>query len=327
MDTRRGKNMTKTIRPQLEIILPVFNEQEVIPSLVNELDQVLEPLRKHFSINFLFVNDGSTDQTFGILMELADRRTDIRVVNLLHNFGHSAAVQAGLDHFEGNLCILMDADMQDSPNVIPEMVDKWKRGAKTVVVERGERSENNRWAFRLFYKLYHRLARQMPSLDFGTFSLLDASTVERLKKLSEQSRYFPGLVAYASGPLASVKAARRPRGAGNSRVGMGGLVSLAITACLSFSHLPIRMVSLLGIISSFVALAFGCGIIAVKIFTVRAIPGWASIMTATAMGSGIQLLCIGLMGEYLSRIYQEVKSRPLYFVGEVIEKGAKRKAA
>lgn len=321
--------MTKTNRPRLEIILPVFNEQEVLFPLVNELDQVLEPVRKGFAINFLFVNDGSTDETGERLQKLADRRTDIRVVNLLHNFGHSAAVQAGLDHFEGDLCILMDADLQDSPNVIPEMVEKWKRGAKTVVVERGERSEGNGWMFRLFYKMYHGLARQMPPIDFGTFSLLDAATVTRLKKMSEQSRYFPGLVAYASGPISSVKAARRPRGAGDSRVGMGGLVHLAITACLSFSHLPIRMVSVLGILSSFFAITFGLGIVAIKLFSSRAIPGWASIMTVTAMGSGVQLLCIGLMGEYLSRIYQEVKSRPLYFVGEVIEKGSstKRKAA
>lgn len=319
--------MTKTNRPRLEIILPVFNEEEVLSPLVNELDQVLEPLRKGFAINYLFVNDGSSDATGALLAELNETRDDVRVVNLLHNFGHSAALQAGLDHFGGDLCILMDADLQDSPNVIPEMIEKWKRGSRTVVVERGARAEAHGWAFRLFYRLYHGLAKQMPPIDFGTFSLLDASTVERVRKLSEQSRYFPGLVAYASGPIASVIAARRPRGAGNSRVGMGGLFQLAITACLSFSHLPIRMVSVLGLLSSAVAIAFGLGIIAIKLFTSRAIPGWASMMTLMAMSSGVQLLCLGLMGEYLSRIYQEVKSRPLYFVGEVREKTSKRKAA
>ena len=319
--------MTKKNRPHLEILLPVYNEQEVIKPLVHELDEVLESLRGEFQINFLIRNDGSSDRTGEILNEISETRDDVRIVNLLHNFGHAAALQAGLDHFEGDLCLLMDADLQDSPNVIPELVEKWKRGAKTIVVERGERGESNSWAFKLFYAIYHRLAKKMPSIDFGTFSLLDASTVVRLKQLGEQSRYFPGLVAYASGPLESVKARRRPRGAGDSRVGLGGLIQLAITACLSFSHIPIRLVSFLGFLSSAFALTVGMSIIAIKILTTKAIPGWASIMTATAISSGVQLLCLGLMGEYLSRIFQEVKSRPLYFVGDVQEKNSRRKAA
>ena len=314
-------------RPTLEIILPVYNEQEVLSPLINELDQVTEPLRRTMEVGYLFVNDGSSDDTPVFLEVLSHKRNDVRVVNLLHNFGHSAALQAGLDHFDGDVCVLMDADLQDSPTVIPEMVEKWKKGARTVVVERGARGEANGWMFKLFYKVYHGLAQRMPPIDFGTFCLLDRTTVDRLRKLSEQSRYFPGLVAYASGPLETVKAARRPRGGGSSRVGFGGLVHLAITACLSFSHVPIRLVSVLGLLSSFVAITAGLTIIGIKLFTARAIPGWASMMTAIALSSGIQLLCLGLMGEYLSRIFQEVKSRPLYFVGTVHEKANRKKKA
>lgn len=317
----------KTKLPHIEVILPVFNERENLEPLVRALDGAAAKLKGTATMSYLFVNDGSSDGTTEELYRLHESRPDVRVVDLLHNFGHGAALSAGVDHFKGDIAVVMDADLQDDPDSIADMLEEWKKGSRTVVAERGERKERNSWAFRSFYFLLHKVARQLPPIDFGTHCLLDASVIERLRQLPEKNRYFPGLVSYSSGAIKPLPFARGARAHGESRVGTMGLINLALTACLSFSNAPVRLVSALGLLCAVVATGIGIGIMGVKLFTDRAIPGWASIMTTAMLGNGVQLFCLGLIGEYVARIYDEVKQRPVYFVHRVLEREKAKKGA
>lgn len=317
--------MTKSKLPHVEIILPIFNEVKNILPLIKELDAVITDLDGKATVSYLFVNDGSDDGSKQLLQRIHKDRSDIRIVELIHNFGHAAAITCGIEHFEGDAAVLMDADLQDAPTALIEMYESWEKGAKTVVAERGERKEKSRFLFRTFYFLLHKTAQSLPPINFGTHCLLDKSVVERLKQIRERNRYFPGLVSYSSGEILPIRVDRQSRAHGKSRVGFFGLINLAMTAFLSFSSVPVRMVSLLGLFCSGGALLAGFTFIFIRVFTSKAIPGWASMMTAIAFATGIQLLCIGIIGEYIARIYDEVKQRPLYWVEKVLEKKAPSK--
>jgi glycosyltransferase involved in cell wall biosynthesis len=306
--------------PHIEVILPVFNERENIPLLLNRLDEVAFKIGQEARLTYLFVNDGSTDGTTELLQQIHDDRSDIRIVNLLHNFGHNAALAAGLDHFEADAALVMDADLQDPPEALVEMFQSWKRGAKTVVAERASRKERNSIFFKTFYFLLHKVSKNHPPINFGTHSLLDHTVIERLRTLKERNRYFPGLVGFSSHEIARVSVDRQGRAHGKSRVGFWGLVQLAVTAFLSFSSTPVRLVSIVGLMASLAATIGGAAIVWIKLFTDKAIPGWASTMSLIFFSTGMQLLCMGVIGEYIARIYEEVKQRPLYLVGSLVEK-------
>lgn len=304
-------------KPHVEIILPIFNERENVPVLLRLLDGAKKKIEHEATVSYLFVNDGSTDGSKQMILALVKERNDVRMVDLIHNFGHGAAITAGLDHFQGDIAVLMDADLQDNPDALSVMFDQWKRGSSTVVAERGQRKERNRLFFKLFYRLLHKTARQLPPVAFGTHCLLDRNVVDRLKQLKEKNRYFPGLVSFSSDSITPVVIDRDKRKHGESRVGFVGLINLAITALLSFSSTPVKLVSVLGLCCAAAALCAVMVIIGIKAFTAAAIPGWASLMTVMFFGSGIQLLCLGIIGEYIARIYDEVKQRPLYMVDRV----------
>lgn len=313
----------KLNRPaHIEVILPVYNEIKTLIPLVKALDAVQVQLKEEANLTYLFIDDGSTDGSRALLERIYRDRTDVRVIHLLHNFGHHHAISAGIHHFEGDIAVVMDSDLQDSPTAIIDMFQAWKSGQKTVVAERGERPEKNSWAFNLFYFFFHRLSPQLPPINFGTHCLLDRTVVLRLRDLKERNRYFPGLVGFTSAQVHPLTLERDSRKDGKSRVGFLGLVNLAITAFLSFSNLPIRFVSILGLASATGAIFCGCTIVLIKILTDRAIPGWASMMSAVAFASGLQLLCLGIIGEYVARIFEEVKGRPLFLVEKILEKKA-----
>ncbi len=305
------------MKPHIEIILPLYNELENLPPLMKELNATSQKLKDQATVTFLFVDDGSNDGSSEWLEELHATRSDIRVIRLIHNFGHSAAIACGLEYFEADIAVVMDVDLQDAPSVVPELFERWKQGSKTVVAERNRRAESAQFLFRIFYFLLHQTAKTLPPINFGTYCLLDRTVVQRLRSLREKNRYFPGLVVYSSSHINSVRTDRKARAHGHSRVGTLGLLQLAITALLSFSSAPIRVVSVLGILSSTCALVAGMAIVGIKLFSDKAIPGWASIMTVIFLASGIQLLCLGIIGEYIARIYEEVKARPLYLVEKV----------
>jgi len=302
--------------PHIEVIIPLFNEAETLPVLLAQMDHVRASLGGQATLSYLFINDGSTDRTGELLKTLHHQRGDIRVVELLHNFGHSAALACGIDHFQGDLALFMDGDLQDSPAALPHLLSEWRKGAETVVVERAERMEKQGYLFKTFYFLLRKSASQVPPINFGTHCLLDKTVVRRMKAHTERHRYFPALVAYSSKSIRSVSLPRGERFSGNSRVGLFGLIHLACTAFMSFSSAPIRLVSLIGFICSIGSLMGASIIVSIKLLTTWAIPGWASTMSLLFFASGIQLLCLGILGEYVARIFDEVKKRPLYWVSE-----------
>jgi len=319
----------KTSRPpHIEVILPIYNEVKSILPLVKLLDQVGAALKGKAVLSYLFVNDGSTDGSAELLQRLHKDHDNVRVVDLIHNFGHASALSAGLDHFDADIAVVMDADLQDAPSAIEDLFSQWQKGAKTVVAERGERQEKTKFLFKAFYFVLHKFARTLPPINFGTHCLLDRSVVVRMRQLKERNRYFPGLVSFSSNGIQAIRVDRQSRAHGESRVGLWGLINLALTAFVSFSSTPVRLVAFAGLICSGAAIFSGVAIVGIKIFTDRAIPGWASMMTALAFGSGMQLLCLGIIGEYIARIYDEVKERPLYLVDKVLEKkGAARRSS
>ncbi len=303
----------------LEVVMPIYNERGNLPELIRLLDNSLALFRKEFSISYLFIDDGSKDGSLDFLLQLHQSRSDIRIVKLLHNFGHGAALTCGISHSRGDLAVFMDADLQDSPSAIPLLLEKWKLTKKTVVAERGGRQERLRIFFKSFYFLLHKLSKTIPPISFGTFCILDRTVIQHMNQVKERIRYFPGLVSYCSSGIESVVIDRDSRFSGKSRVGFFGLIHLAMTAFLSFSSFPIRMISLLGVISSSLAFFLGCYILYQKLFTDHAIVGWASTMTSIAFGTGLELLCLGLIGEYIARIYEEVKARPMFLIENTYE--------
>lgn len=310
--------MRKTI-PHIEIILPIYNEADNLPILMKECDAAIQRLRGEATVSYLFINDGSSDGSKDLLDTLHASRRDVRVLHLLHNFGHTPAIAAGIEYFQGDIALVMDADLQDPPMSLIPMFEAWKKGADTVVAERGDRKEATSGVFKLFYFLLHKVARTLPPINFGTHSLLDKSVVKRIQKLKERNRYFPGLVALSSTKVTPVRIDRELRAHGKSRVGTLGLINLASNAFLSFSTVPVRLVSWFGLLLSLAAICFGSTIVGIKIFTDKAIPGWASTMSLIAFSTGTQLLCLGIIGEYIARIYDEVKERPIFVVDTVLD--------
>jgi len=309
--------MSKSVH--IEAVIPVFNEEKSLSILIRQLDEAKKELGKTATFSYLFINDGSTDGTGKLLEKLHQERSDLRVVQLIHNFGHGSALACGLDFFQGDLALFMDADLQDPPSALPLLFQEWKNGADTVVVERNQRSERLSFLFKWFYFLLHKTCKGLPPISFGTHSLIDRSVVERMKIQKERHRYFPGLVSFCSSQIASVNLPRAKRQFGSSRVGLLGLGQLGLTAIMGYSSAPIRLVALIGAACSLGSVMGGALIIAVKVFTDWAIPGWASTLSLLFFASGIQLFCLSLLGEYVARIYDEVKQRPLYWVKNQLE--------
>jgi dolichol-phosphate mannosyltransferase len=313
------------VRKRIEIVLPVWNELASLAPLVESLDAATCELRARFQVTYLFINDGSSDGTRTALQSLCDVRPDIRAIHLIHNFGHSAAIRCGLEHAQGDAVVLMDADLQDSPEALPQMIARWEQGADTVVAVRGQREEQHRWRFQLFYYILNRLSPGHP--PFGTYCVLDRAVVRRLLTLKESNRYFPALVRFASESIATVIVDRKVRRHGNSRVGGIGLLRLAITAFLNASEVPVRMASLMGAFCTLLSLAAIGSITGIKLFTAVGVSGWAFVVAAIFFASGVQLLCLGVLGEYVSRIHHEIKQRPAYFVDTMQDAQQDMKAA
>jgi dolichol-phosphate mannosyltransferase len=298
----------------LSIVVPVYNEQEVLGAFFERLAATLQTLPCDAEI--LFVNDGSVDGTAAILEALAKRDDRVRVLTFTRNFGHQAALCAGLDHCRGNAVVLIDADLQDPPELIPELYAKWREGYQVVYGRRRRLEEGlfKRAIYHLFYRLLHVLANIDIPLDSGDFSLVDASVVDALRALPERTRFLRGLRSWIGLRQVGLDYVRHARQSGESKYSVAKLFKLAFDGIVSFSTAPLKLALVLGVVVSLGSFALIALLVYLRLSRSFDLPGWTSLMVIVLFLGGIQLVTIGIVGEYIARIYEEVKARPLYLL-------------
>ena len=300
------------------IVIPIFNEEATLYELWRQLLLILNKLDG--STEVIFVNDGSTDKSFIMLLELNSQNAKVKIVHLSRNFGHQCALTAGIDHTAGRAIILMDGDLQDSPEAILRFVEKWKEGYEVVYAVRHKRKEGliKKIAFKAFYWLQRSMSSIQIPLDAGIFSLMDRRVVDTLRQMPEQNRYISGLRAYTGFRQIGVLVERGPRYYGDPRVSIFMLFKLAFDGLFSFSIIPLRLATLLGFICAGSSFLVGLMGLYVKFFMGVEFLSWAYGLTTAFFMGGIQLLSLGIIGEYIGRIYEEVKRRPYYIVDRFI---------
>ncbi len=308
------------MNPLVSIIVPAFNEELVILEMYKRLKAILEDHQYPFEI--IIVNDGSTDKTIDLVRTLCKRDRRVKLISFSRNFGHQIAISAGIDRAKGDVAIIIDADLQDPPEVIPRMIEKWAEGYDVVYGVREKRKGESvfkKVTASLFYRILEKMAPIEIPLDTGDFRLLDRKVVDELRKMPERSRFLRGMVSWVGFRQVNVKYVREERYAGVSKYPLPKMLNFAIDGILSFSTVPLRVASALGFLAaslSFVLLMYG--LIVRFFYPAKAIPGWASIFVAVLFIGGVQLICIGILGEYLGRVYEETKGRPLYIISELL---------
>ena len=301
----------------LSVVVPCYNEEEVIPITHNRLIFVLEEITPQFEL--IYIDGGSQDETPNHLRQLQQHDQRVKVVFLSRNFGHQMAITAGLDHVSGDAVVLIDADLQDPPEVIKEMVNRWYEGYDVVYGVRTDRQGETPfklWSAKAFYRMMNRLSDVPIPLDTGDFRLMDRRVVEALKIMPERDRFLRGMVSWVGFRQVAVSYQRSPRIAGVSKYPLFKMIRFAADGILSFSLVPLRIAIWVGLLT--VALSF-LGILYalfVRLFTLSWVPGWTISFIAILFIGGIQLIFLGVIGEYIGRIYREDKRRPLYLVRE-----------
>lgn len=311
--TRRHRQATPTI----SIAIPVYNEEESIPILLEHLKPVLEKLPYMFEI--LFIDDGSTDGTYQTIRDFQKHDRRIKALSFSRNFGHQAALTAGLQHAAGDAVITMDGDLQHPPSLIPTLIGKWRDGYRIVYTTREATVDEpffKRLTSRLFYRLINAFS-ETPVQPFGAdFRLLDRSVVASLNTLEERDRFLRGLIGWMGFTAIGVPFTAESRVAGTSKYNTKKMFKLALDGVMSFSAAPLHFVTYLGLIVSLLSFLYGFYSIYAYFFTNLTIPGWTSILVAVLFLGGIQLISIGFVGEYLIRVYNETKGRPSFIIKE-----------
>jgi glycosyltransferase involved in cell wall biosynthesis len=305
--------------PLLSIVIPMYNEAESIDVLFSQLTPVLQAITSSWEI--ICINDGSTDGTLAGIKHKCAQDSRVKLVSLSRNFGKEAALTAGLAHSSGQAVIPFDADLQDPPEVITEMVTKWKEGHKVVLATRKSRrgdSLGKRFSAFMYYKLLGRMSSTPIPPNTGDFRLMDRQVVNALQLLPERTRFMKGLFAWAGFSTVQVYFDRPSRNSGKTKQGLCKLWQLAKDGLFSFTTAPLRMTTYLGIIISFFAFSYAGWLLVRTIIFGVDVPGYASIMASVLCMGGVQLVCLGIMGEYLGRVYQESKQRPLFIVEETL---------
>ena len=303
----------------ISVVVPCYNEEAVIRETHRRLVSVLDELRRTVGYEIIYVNDGSHDRTQEIIRELQAENEFTRVLLLSRNFGHQVAVTAGLENATGAGIVIIDADLQDPPEVIPEMVARWRDGYDVVYGLRGTRDGETPFKLgtaKLFYRLLNRFSKVKIPLDVGDFRLISRRAVDALLEMPERDRFLRGMVSWVGFNQVAVFYRRAPRLAGESKYPLFRMLRFAADGILSFSFAPLRLATWSGFLA--IAIAIGGIIYAVvlRLYTTDWVRGWASLFVAVLFMGGVQLISIGIIGEYIGRIYGEVKQRPLYFVQE-----------
>ncbi len=302
----------------LSIIVPVYNEDQSLVHCLERLRKAVKALGCTYEL--IFVNDGSTDNSLALLK--AEKRGDpnIRIINLSRNFGHQIAVTAGLDHCQGDACIIIDADLQDPPELFSALIEKWQAGNDIVHARRRHRAgESNfkRWTATMFYRLLKQISNVEIPVDVGDFRLMNKRAYLAFRQLRERHRYVRGLIAWLGYKQDFVEYDRDQRYAGVSKYPLLKMLRFSFDGIASFSILPLRVASACGVACALAAAFYTVYALYVKFFLKQAVIGWTSIIIAILFIGGIQLVCLGIIGEYVGILYEESKGRPLYLVNEI----------
>lgn len=303
----------------LSILTPMYNEAGGLDEFFQSLESALAPLDIEYEI--VCVDDGSTDDTLARLRLHAQRNRRIKIVVLSRNFGKEAAMTAALDYASGDVALPMDADLQDPPELIGAMLAKWREGYQVVYAKRSSRKTDSlikRKTARLFYKVFNRLSDIKIPEDVGDFRLLDRNVIEAIKKLPEKDRFMKGLFCWPGMKHTVIEFERQERAHGTSKYNYWNLWNFALSGITSFSTFPIRAGTYLGLTVASLSFLFGLWVIFKTVIIGVEVPGYASLLVAVLFMGGVQLFFLGLLGEYIGRIYKEVKNRPLYFVADEI---------
>lgn len=304
--------------PVYSLVIPVYNEEETLPELREQLCDLMERLGEPTEV--ILVDDGSRDQSYAMMEEMHRQDPRFKVIALSRNFGHQLAITAGIDFASGDAVITMDADLQDPPEVVLQMVERWREGYHIVDGIREDRA-NDTWFKRvtasLFYRLLQRLSDTEMPMHAGDFRLIDRKALQAFKALREDNRYVRGMISWIGFRRTGVAYARPKRFAGHTKYPLLKMTKLALDGILSFSDVPLRMVLLMGVIVSCVSFLGGLLSIILKLAGAYTVSGWTSTIVVVFFIGGVQLVVIGVMGEYVGRIYQSVKNRPLYIVRDL----------
>jgi glycosyltransferase involved in cell wall biosynthesis len=310
------------MKPMYSVVVPVFNEAESISEFLRRLSLVSQSAGD--SWEFIFVDDGSTDGSPDLLDGFARTDKRVRVIHFARNFGHQIAVTAGLDAAQGRAVVVIDADLQDPPEVIPELIAKWREGYEVVYAVRSER-EGETWVkeftAKIFYRLIFRITDIQIPLDTGDFRLLDEKVVAVMQKMRERHRFLRGMASWVGFRQVGVPYRRHARFAGKTKYPFSKMMRLALNAITSFSYFPLQLATYLGFLCAVAAAVAIPIVIVFRLTGSGAFSGQATTLISVLFLGGVQLICLGILGEYIGRIYDEVKGRPLYITREKADPG------
>jgi dolichol-phosphate mannosyltransferase len=301
--------------PTYSLVIPVYNEEQVLPELRARLDGLLKRLDGEAEI--ILVDDGSSDHSYQLIRQFNNEDSRFKVVQLARNFGHQIAITAGIDLARGQAVVVMDADLQDPPEVVLQMAEKWREGYEVVYGLREDRSSDTpfkRKTAGVYYRVLRRLTDVDIPMDTGDFRLVDRRAIEAFKGMREQNRFVRGMFSWVGFKQIGVPYCRAERVAGTTKYPVRKMARLAVDGIVGFSRVPLRLALNLGFACSILALLAGAGTLVAKLTGGYAVPGWSSVVIAILFLGGIQLAMLGFMGEYIGRIYEETIRRPLYIV-------------
>ncbi len=308
-------------KKKLSIVVPVYYEEKGLEELYNRIYAVVTKLREKIEYEIIFINDGSTDGSWAEINKIAKKDNKVIGINLSRNFGHQIAITAGMDVANGDAVVIIDDDLQDPPEVILEMFDKWIDGYQVVYGLRKKRKKENIikiYTSKMFYRILNLLSDCKIPNDVGDFRLMDRKVVDQLLKIREKNRYVRGLISWIGFKQCAVEYERDARFAGKSTYSLYKLFSFAFDGIISFSNKPLIVSSYIGLIVIICSIIYGAKLFIQKIINPDIVlEGWTSLMLAVVFFSGINLFTLGIIGQYISRIYTEVKNRPLYIIDEI----------
>lgn len=305
--------MNKNVR--YTIIIPVYNEEAVIQETYRRLTMVMEAIDEPYEL--LFVNDGSRDRTAALINRFAQMDPCVRLLDFSRNFGHQIAITAGMDYARGDAIVIIDADLQDPPEIIPQMIAKWQEGYEVVYAKRSKR-KGETWFKKCTASLFYRLLRSLTEVnipvDTGDFRLIDRKVCDAMHSIREKNRFVRGLVSWVGFRHTAIEYVREERFAGETKYPLKKMLRFSLDGITSFSYKPLKLATYLGFLISIGSFVYLIISLSLKLFTSSTVAGWASLIACVLMLNGVILILLGILGEYVGRIYDETKNRPLYIL-------------